>query len=53
LQYNVANDAFSVKINWVANVRKLIGHDSFNVTAEIAKVNVGYVKTYNTDKKKF
>jgi hypothetical protein len=53
LQYNVDNNAFSVKVSWVAIVNKTIGNDTFNVTAEIAAISVGYVKSYNTDKKKF
>lgn len=54
LQYEVDNDAFSVKLNWTANVSKTIGKDdTFKIVAEIPSVKLKYIKTYLPDKKKF
>lgn len=37
-----------MSMEWVANVSKLpIGHDSFNVTAEVSRITVGYTKSYS------
>jgi hypothetical protein len=52
LEYAVA-DHFSVQLNWVANVSKLVGHDSFNVSAEVTSINVTYTKLYSELEKKF
>lgn len=54
LQYEVDNDAFSVKLTWTANVSKTLGKDdTFKIEAEIPSIKLKYIKTYLADKKKF
>lgn len=33
---------------WTANVSKTLGHNSYNITADVAAIKVDYIKLYNT-----
>jgi hypothetical protein len=35
-------------MSWSANVSKLVGHNSYNVTADVAAIKVDYIKQYNS-----
>lgn len=53
LQVFVTGDSFSVHLTWTANVSKIIGHDSFQVAADIAAIKVSYVKSYDKSGNQF
>jgi len=38
---------------WSANVSKTIGHNSYNITADVQSIKVDYVKTYNSGNNTF
>lgn len=41
------------KLKWTAVVNKTIGHDTFNVSADIKPIAVKYIKAYVLEKKQY